>query len=155
MSAPDTIYHIITNKYYVIKDSDTVAVAGKVIINRMAENPLSPAMGIGALMIGIVLGWNLYFINRYRKRESIDIENLGVLITALLGAGILGYFDQSMKLMGYYGTGLGIGFFMYLWFLIRLSKDQRIDPKYDEYRYPIFFLKSPDGTTTRKIETSI
>lgn len=74
----------------------------------------------GALGFGLVIGWFLYFVNRYRKSEAsfTDITTIlgavgGAAVTSLFGAG-------SEQLFGAYGIGLAIGFFSYFVVLVIL-----------------------------------
>jgi hypothetical protein len=71
----------------------------------------------GAFVFGLVLGWNLYFVNRYRKGE-IGFGDLGTLIGAVGGAAVLTLFEAKTNLFGAYGVGLGVGFFLYFAFLV-------------------------------------
>jgi len=73
---------------------------------------------IGAGCLGTVIGWYLYYINRYRKDE-IKLEDLATVITALVGGTITKVFeDGSNHLFGAYGMGLFIGFFGYFSVLV-------------------------------------
>jgi len=74
---------------------------------------------IGAFCFGMLLGWYLYYINRYRK-EEIKLNDLVTLIGALGGATILALFPAKSDLFGAYGVGLAIGFFGYFLFLVVL-----------------------------------
>lgn len=74
----------------------------------------------GALGFGLVIGWFLYFVNRYRTSEAsfADITTIlgavgGGAVTSLFGAG-------SSALFGAYGIGLAIGFFSYFMVLVVL-----------------------------------
>jgi predicted lipid-binding transport protein (Tim44 family) len=74
----------------------------------------------GALGFGLVIGWFLYFVNRYRTAEASfsDITTIlgavgGGAVTSLFGAG-------SAALFGAYGLGLAIGFFSYFLVLVVL-----------------------------------
>jgi hypothetical protein len=70
----------------------------------------------GALTFGIVIGWYVYYINRYRKAD-IQLSDLVTLIGAVGGGAILALFPAKSQLFGAYGLGLGIGFFAYFFFL--------------------------------------
>jgi hypothetical protein len=74
---------------------------------------------IGAFCFGVLLGWYLYYINRYRK-EDVKLNDLITLIGALGGATILVLFPAKSDLFGAYGIGLAIGFFGYFLVLIIL-----------------------------------
>lgn len=84
---------------------------------------------IGAGCLGVVIGWYLYYINRYRK-DVIQIADLGTVITALVGGTITTFFNNSTELFGAYGIGLFIGFFGYfsvLIFMVYRSKEFGIE----------------------------
>ncbi len=76
----------------------------------------------GAFAFGVVVGWFVYFTNRYRKGDAsfADITTLlgvigGGAVTALFGEG-------KTDLFGAYGIGLAVGFFAYFATLIVLVK---------------------------------
>jgi len=71
----------------------------------------------GAGAFGFVLGWNLYFINRYRTDE-IGLGNLTSLVGVLGGAAVLALFPAGTQLFGAYGIGLALGFLSYLGLLL-------------------------------------
>jgi hypothetical protein len=73
----------------------------------------------GAASFGGVIGWYLYFINRYRKAD-VQIGDLTTVIGAIGGAAVLGIFDRGSDTFGAYGIGLAAGFFGYFLFLIVL-----------------------------------
>jgi len=68
---------------------------------------------LGAGAFGFVLGWNLYFINRYRTDE-VALTNLSSLVSVLGGAAVLALFPAGSALFGAYGVGLLVGFLSYL-----------------------------------------
>lgn len=72
---------------------------------------------VGAGCFGTLIGWYVYYINRYRKSE-IQLKDLGSLIGILGGATILKLFPSSNDLFGAYGIGLAAGFFGYFCILI-------------------------------------
>ena len=71
----------------------------------------------GALSFGIVIGWYVYYINRYRKAD-VQLSDIVTLIGAVGGGAVLALFPAKTELFGAYGLGLGIGFFSY--FLVLL-----------------------------------
>jgi hypothetical protein len=75
----------------------------------------------GALGFGAVIGWYLYFINRYRKAD-VQIGDLTTVIGAIGGAAVLKMFDQGAKAdyFGAYGIGIAVGFFGYFLVLVFL-----------------------------------
>lgn len=73
----------------------------------------------GALGFGLVVGWFLYFVNRYRTSEA-SFTDITTIIGAVGGAAITRLFAEGGELFGAYGIGLAIGFFSYLLMLIVL-----------------------------------
>jgi hypothetical protein len=83
----------------------------------------------GALCFGIVIGWYVYYINRYRKSD-VQLGDLATVIGILGGSAILALFPQGTDLFGAYGLGLAIGFFGYflvLVILVNISKNFNVD----------------------------
>jgi hypothetical protein len=105
----------------------------------------------GALCFGLILGWFLYFINRYRTGD-IQFSDLATVIGAIGGAAVLSLFPAGTDLFGAYGIGLAIGFFSYFVILLGLvgkSNNFNADWFLDGRR------KNPDakwgyGTTTQR-----
>jgi len=81
----------------------------------------------GALAFGLVLGWNVYFVNRYR-RGDISFGDLATLLGVIGGAAVLSLFPNNTDLFGAYGVGLGVGFFTYFAVLMAMV---RISPNFD------------------------
>ena len=73
----------------------------------------------GAFAFGLVIGWYVYYVNRYRKGD-VQIGDITTLIGAIGGAAILALFDAKTDLFGAYGVGLAIGFFVYFLVLVIL-----------------------------------
>jgi hypothetical protein len=73
----------------------------------------------GAAGFGAVIGWYLYFINRYRKGD-VQIGDLTTVIGAIGGGAVLGIFGQKPEMFGAYGIGLAVGFFGYFLVLVFL-----------------------------------
>ena len=82
---------------------------------------------VGALAFGLVLGWNVYFVNRYR-RGDISFGDLATLLGVVGGGAVLALFPRSTDLFGAYGLGLGIGFFFYFATLLAMVK---VSPNFD------------------------
>ncbi len=102
----------------------------------------SPLPELGAAAFGAIVGWYVYYINRYR-RGDVQLSDLVTLIGILGGAGILKLFPEGSSLFGAYGLGLFGGFFAYfvtLLFCVSKSKNFTID----------WFL---DGRRSRPAET--
>jgi hypothetical protein len=84
---------------------------------------------LGAGAFGILIGWYVYYINRYRKGD-IQFSDLVTLIGVLGGAAILALFPAKTSLFGAYGVGLAIGFFLYfmvLNILVAVSPNFNVD----------------------------
>ena len=83
----------------------------------------------GAAGFGFVIGWFVYYINRYRKGD-VQFSDITTLIGILGGGAILALFEAQTDLFGAYGIGLFAGFFGYFLFLtlwVRLSKNFTVD----------------------------
>jgi hypothetical protein len=74
---------------------------------------------IGAGCFGAIIGWYVYYINRYRKTD-VQLSDLVTLIGVLGGGAILKLFPGQSDLFGAYGIGLAIGFFVYFFILVIL-----------------------------------
>lgn len=83
----------------------------------VAEVPRLLIWGAGAF--GAVIGWYIYFINRYRK-DDVALSDIVTLLGAIGGAAVLNLFPAGTILFGAYGIGLAIGFFLYFFVLIIL-----------------------------------
>jgi hypothetical protein len=73
----------------------------------------------GAGCFGAIIGWYVYYINRYRKGD-VQLGDLVTVLGVIGGAGILALFKPESDLFGAYGIGLAIGFFGYFVVLIGL-----------------------------------
>ena len=99
---------------------------------------------LGAGCFGAIIGWYVYYVNRYRKAE-VQFSDIVTLVGAIGGAAILNLFPAQTGLFGAYGVGLFIGFFGYfliLCALVAASKNFNADffldgrrkrPAEDEY----------------------
>jgi hypothetical protein len=74
---------------------------------------------LGAGGIGIIIGWHVYMINRYRKGD-VQLSDLVTLLGILGGGAITALFPARTDLFGAYGIGLFCGFFAYFIMLIFL-----------------------------------
>ena len=82
----------------------------------------------GAAAFGAVIGWYLYYVNRYR-RDEIKPQDVVSVIAAIGGAAVLKLFPAESKLFAAYGLGLFCGFFAYFLVLVLLvlfSKDYKL-----------------------------
>lgn len=75
---------------------------------------------IGAGAFGALIGWYVYYINRYRT-DKVQFSDLVTLIGIIGGAAVLALFPSGTDLFGAYGVGLAIGFFAYFLVLVGLA----------------------------------
>lgn len=78
----------------------------------------------GAFSFGLIIGWYVYYVNRYRKGD-VAFSDLTTLIGIIGGGTILTLFKgegSSPELFGWYGVGLAAGFFGYFFVLVGLVK---------------------------------
>lgn len=73
----------------------------------------------GALAFGVVIGWYVYYVNRYRKGD-VQIGDITTIIAAIGGGAVLALFDRNSDIFGAYAIGLAIGFFLYFLVLVIL-----------------------------------
>lgn len=107
-----------------------------------ATQTASTVQLLGAGGFGAIIGWYVYYINRYRKGD-VQLSDLVTLIGAVGGAAVLALFPAKTDLFGAYGIGLALGFFGYfivLLILVAGSKNFEMDWFLDGRR------KLPDGT---------
>jgi hypothetical protein len=71
----------------------------------------------GGLGFGLVIGWFLYFVNRYRRSEA-SFTDITTVLGAVGGAAVTSLFAEGTRLFGAYGVGLAIGFFSYFLVLV-------------------------------------
>jgi len=84
---------------------------------------------LGAGAFGAIIGWYVYYVNRYR-RADVQLGDLVTVIGVLGGASVLALFPARTDLFGAYGIGLFVGFFSYLIVLavlVRMSKNFDVD----------------------------
>jgi hypothetical protein len=74
--------------------------------------PATTLQLIGAGCFGLILGWYLYFINRYRT-GAVDFGDIITILGAIGGAAVTALFRTGSDLFGAYGIGLAVGFFLY------------------------------------------
>jgi hypothetical protein len=83
----------------------------------------------GAGGFGALIGWYVYYVNRYRKGD-VQLGDITTLIGVLGGGAILALFPAKTDLFGAYGIGLFAGFFGYYLALIikvAISKNFGVD----------------------------
>src|SRR4051812_30291422 len=83
---------------------------------------------IGAAAFGLIIGWPVYFTDRYRT-GAVDFQDIAQVISIVGGGAILGLFQAGSELFGAYGIGLALGFFAYH---ARLSGLVRRSPNFDD-----------------------
>ena len=74
---------------------------------------------LGALGFGMIIGWYVYYINRYRKGD-VQFSDLTTVIGIIGGGAVLSLFPAQTDLFGAYGIGLALGFFGYFGVLIMM-----------------------------------
>jgi hypothetical protein len=84
-----------------------------------ADPPASMLQALGAGGFGLLIGWYIYYVNRYR-RDDVQIGDLTTLIGIVGGGAVLGLFPPRSDLFGAYGIGLALGFFGYFLMLVIL-----------------------------------
>jgi hypothetical protein len=106
---------------------------------------------VGAWGFGFLLGWYLYFVNRYRT-DAVNLSGVAALVGSIGGAAVLTLFPAGTDLFGAYGLGLFCGFFGYFVILVVLvirSKSFTVDWFLDgRRRVPGEGEYIPDGTRT-------
>lgn len=108
----------------------------------MSTPTVSTIQLLGAGCFGALIGWYVYYINRYRKGD-IQLSDLVTVIGTIGGGAVLALFPAKTDLFGAYGIGLAIGFFGYflvLIFMVGISKNFYIDWFLDGRR------RMPDGS---------
>lgn len=70
----------------------------------------------GAFAFGAVVGWFLYFTNRYRP--TIQLSDIAKLIGAIGGGAVLALFPAGTAMFAAYGLGLAAGFVVYFLVLV-------------------------------------
>jgi hypothetical protein len=109
---------------------------------------------LGAGGFGAILGWYLYFINRYRSAD-VRLADLVTLVGVLGGGGIAALFEPHSDMFAAYGVGLFLGFFGYfavLLILVARSEDFTTDWFLDGRRKrPAGSTYVPDGVVTPQL----
>lgn len=79
--------------------------------------PITPLQMAGAICFGALIGWFIYYINRYRTGD-VQMTDLVTLIGVIGGTAVLALFPAKTDLFGAYGIGLAVGFFLYFIILV-------------------------------------
>jgi hypothetical protein len=96
----------------------------------------------GAACFGLIIGWYVYYINRYRKSD-VQVSDLVTILGVVGGSAVLALFPAGTDLFGAYGIGLAIGFFGYFLVLIILVG---ISTNFDADWFLDGRRKLPDGS---------
>jgi len=96
----------------------------------------------GAASFGLLIGWYVYYINRYRTGD-VQVSDLVTIMGVIGGSAVLALFPSGSDLFGAYGIGLAIGFFGYFLSLIILVG---VSPNFDADWFLDGRRKLPDGT---------
>lgn len=72
---------------------------------------------LGAGGFGCIIGWYVYYINRYRS-DDVQLSDIVTVIGAIGGSAVTALFERGSELFGAYGIGLFIGFFSYFFLLV-------------------------------------
>jgi hypothetical protein len=96
----------------------------------------------GAACFGLLIGWYVYYINRYRKGD-VQVSDLVTIMGVIGGSAVMALFPSGSDLFGAYGIGLAIGFFGYFLSLIILVG---LSPNFDADWFLDGRRKLPDGT---------
>jgi hypothetical protein len=92
----------------------------------MNSEHILPLLGAGAF--GVLIGWFVYYINRYRKGD-VQFSDITTLIGVIGGASAMALFQSTIPglskehMFGAYGIGLFLGFFGYFVLLLVLVKN--------------------------------
>jgi hypothetical protein len=117
----------------------------------MNETDASFLQLLGAGGFGAVIGWYVYYVNRYRK-DDVQLGDVVTLVGAIGGAAILTLFPAKTDLFGAYGIGLAVGFFGYflaLLVMVRISDKFHVEWFLDGRRT----LPGPGETTAGARDT--
>lgn len=119
-----------------------------------AEASTTVLQFLGAGGFGALIGWYVYFVNRYR--DEVKLNDLGVVAGVIGGGAILKLFPEGTDLFGAYGIGLFVGFFGYLvmlFVLVSLSdnfdKDWFLDGRCKEAEPGYYIPRRPPTVRSR------
>ncbi len=96
---------------------------------------------LGAFFFGVVVGWQVYMINRYRT-AAVDFGDLATVIGIVGGGAVMNLFPSGTAMFGAYGIGLALGYFLY--FLVLFSFVKR-SPNFDVDWFLDGRRKAPQG----------
>jgi hypothetical protein len=84
---------------------------------------------LGAGGFGAMIGWYVYYVNRYRTGD-VQLSDITTVMGVIGGGAVLALFPARTDLFGAYGIGLFVGFFSYfitLLILVALSSNFNLD----------------------------
>lgn len=84
---------------------------------------------LGAGGFGAIIGWYVYYINRYRKGD-VQFSDLTTVVGIIGGGLVVSLFPAQSDLFGAYGIGLFTGFFAYYLILaisVQISQNFNVD----------------------------
>lgn len=90
-------------------------------MDSLPEVLVAVLMLLGAASFGSIVGWLVYYINRYRT-SAVQFTDLVTVIGIIGGGAVLALFPAGSALFGAYGIGLAVGFFAYFARLQNLVK---------------------------------
>jgi hypothetical protein len=120
---------------------------------------------LGAGGFGAIIGWYVYYVNRYRTGD-VQLSDLTTIIGVIGGGAVLALFPARTDLFGAYGIGLFVGFFSYfitLLILVAFSSNfnldwfldgRRRDPE-PPYSVPLSARQSAAAMDTRERQNPI
>ena len=82
---------------------------------------------LGTFLFGVVVGWQVYMINRYRT-ATVDLGDLATEIGLAAGGPVMNLCPSGTAMCGAYGIGMALGYFLY--FLVLFSFVRR-SPNFD------------------------
>jgi hypothetical protein len=85
----------------------------------MSDGTKQLLIHLGAFSFGVLIGWFVYYINRYRKGD-VQFSDITTLVGVIAGGSVTALFTEKSTMFGAYGIGLGVGFFAYFIVLIIL-----------------------------------
>jgi hypothetical protein len=97
------------------------------VVTQVASSSTLQLLGAGGF--GVLIGWYVFYINRYRKGD-VQLSDIVTLLGAIGGAAVLALFPTKSDLFGAYGIGLAVGFFSYfvlLSLMVYKSKNFDVD----------------------------
>lgn len=109
---------------------------------------------LGAICFGAIVGWYVYYINRYRQ-GGVEFSDLVTVIGIIGGGAVLALFEPETDLFGAYGIGLALGFFGYFLVLLTLVRitphfnvDWFLDGRRMRPKEPYFIPEGSRGTSS-------